>query len=41
MNVRDFYPAISPINQLNIYFITDRKSWLGIAKPIKMSYDHL
>ena len=31
-------PKISPKNQLDIYFVTSRRNWLGIAKP-KMSSD--
>ena len=33
-------PKISPQNQLNIYFVTSRQDWLGMAK-LKMSSDQL
>ena len=28
-----FVPKIPPQNQLNIYFVTSKQDWLGIAKP--------
>ena len=29
----DFFCKISPQNQLNIYLVTYRHDWLGLAKP--------
>ena len=33
VKVWDSSPKISPKNQLDIYFVTSRQDWLGIAKP--------
>ena len=33
MKVKDFCPEMSPQNQFNIYFVTSKQDWLGIAKP--------
>jgi len=28
-------PKLHPKNQINVYFVTSRQDWLGIAKPQK------